>query len=155
MSSGKAFEQDFKKSITDSDISVDRLYDSMGGFKGVTTICDFILYAYPHQYYLELKSYKGTYIPMSAIKKHQFTGLMQKRKVSGVRAGVLLNYRIDDELQETYYIDILAIDKLKQQDIKGINLDTARQNGVLVPAHRKRTRYSYDIRGTLSLIREA
>lgn len=146
MDSGKRFEQDFKKSITAPEISVDRIKDSMGGYKGDNTICDYILYKYPHQYYLELKSYKGRYVPMSAIRDHQYQGLLQKSRILGVFSGVLLNYRISDDTQETYYLDIRTVEDLKKQNIKGLPIEVAQKLGVLVTAHRKRTRYSYEVK---------
>ena len=62
---GKQFEQklvvDWKNTMPDS--SLDRLYDTMNGYKSITNISDFIGYSYPNIFYLECKTHKGASIP--------------------------------------------------------------------------------------------
>ena len=38
-------------------VSIDRLPDPMAGYAGIKNICDFIVYRYPLQYYIECKSF--------------------------------------------------------------------------------------------------
>lgn len=58
---GKKFEQkmkeDFKKSFPDG--TIDRIYDSVSGYKTISNIADFIGYNYPNIFYLECKSHLG------------------------------------------------------------------------------------------------
>ena len=67
---GKKFEQifrnDFLKSVPNS--TIDRLYDSMSGFKAISNISDFIGYSYPHIFYLDCKTHIGVSIPLYCIR---------------------------------------------------------------------------------------
>jgi recombination protein U len=154
MNPGKKFEEDFKKSFSSFvDISIDRLKDPMGGFKGEGNICDFIVYEFPYQYYLELKSYDQKSIPMSAISSTQFEGLMGKAYIKGVTAGVLLNYRWK-EVNETYFLDIRKVNELKAQEKKSISIEYARENGIELKGERIRTRYKYIINEFLKGVAE-
>lgn len=152
---GKLFEKDFKQSFSSNpDISIDRLYDTMSGYKGHKNICDFIAYKYPTQFYFELKSYDGNSIPMSAIETHQYEGLYGKAFIRGVVAGVILQYRIGSVVVGTFFIDIKEINRLKAEDVKSITFDTAKNIGTLLEAEKIRTRYRYNVRKFLSALGE-
>jgi hypothetical protein len=87
---GKAFENKFKEDFlrTVPDCSLDRLYDSVSGFKAITNISDFIGYSYPNIFYLECKSHKGASFPFSNLT--QYDKLVCKVGIKGVRVGVVL-----------------------------------------------------------------
>ena len=87
---GKAFEERFKEDFlrTVPNCSLDRIYDTMNGFKTISNICDYIGYSYPLIFYLECKSHKGASIPFEDIP--QYKKLTYKVGIPGVRAGVIL-----------------------------------------------------------------
>ena len=87
---GKAFEEKFKKDflITVPNCSIDRIYDSMSGYKAVTNISDFIGYSFPNIFYLECKTHKGASIPFDNIT--QYEKLKNKVGIVGIRVGVVL-----------------------------------------------------------------
>ena len=80
------FKEDFLRSVPDS--TIDRLYDTMGGYIAVTNISDFIGYSYPNIFYLECKSIQGNTFPFSNLS--QYDKLTKKVGIHGVRAGVIL-----------------------------------------------------------------
>lgn len=87
---GKQFEQKFKNDFikTVPNCSIDRLYDTMSGFKAISNISDFIGYSYPNIFYLECKSHKGASIPFSNLT--QYEKLLDKCGIHGVRCGIVL-----------------------------------------------------------------
>lgn len=87
---GKAFEDRFKENFlkTVPNCSIDRIYDTMNGYKSISNICDFIGYSYPNIFYLECKSHKGASIPFEDIP--QYDKLVDKVGIPGVRSGVIL-----------------------------------------------------------------
>lgn len=88
---GKDFEHTIREAFKKVwDASVDRLYDTMSGYKGNANICDFIVYKYPTQYYLECKSCYGNTFPYSNITKNQWDGLLKKSNIPGVVAGYII-----------------------------------------------------------------
>ena len=153
---GKQFEEDFKKSAVQAeDISIDRLYDNVGGYAGVKNICDFIVYRYPHQYYFELKSHKGNRLPFSEITEHQWSGLLEKAmKNIGCIAGVLIHYSDHDK---TVFVDIRKLEEMKQQGEKSIAVDYALANGVPLDGRKKRVTWEYYLGATwfLKLVKYA
>ena len=63
---GKKFEEKLKSDFLKIDgVSKDRLYDPVGGFKGIKNICDYIVYMYPNIFYIECKSHEGNTFPIS------------------------------------------------------------------------------------------
>ena len=86
---GKAFEERLKEDWMKMDgATIDRLYDPVGGYVGVTNICDFIGYKFPFIVYVECKSVKGNTFPFSNFK--QFNKLICKKGIKGVLAGVVV-----------------------------------------------------------------
>jgi hypothetical protein len=86
---GKDFEHIVKTCLLKVDgVDVQRLYDSTNGFVGVKNPSDFIVYKFPHQYYLECKClWENTLRPD---KVTQLSDLVKKSSVRGVYAGVLV-----------------------------------------------------------------
>lgn len=86
---GKQFEAHFKKDFMKlENSSIDRIYDSVSGFKAITNICDFIGYVFPNIFYIECKSIKGNTFPLTNLK--QYDKLIAKKGIKGVRVGVVL-----------------------------------------------------------------
>lgn len=107
-------------------VSIDRLPDPMAGYAGVRNICDYIVYKHPNQYYIECKSCYGITMsihsnnpkqPYGNITKNQWEGLLEKSKIPGVRAGILVWF-IDHD--ETYWIDIRLLEKHRNAGHKSI-----------------------------------
>lgn len=107
-------------------VSIDRLPDPMAGYAGVKNICDFIVYHQPTQYYIECKSCYGNTMSIHSndpkkrygnITNNQWEGLLDKSKIPGVRAGVLVWF-IDHDV--TYWLDIRLLQKHKDEGHKSI-----------------------------------
>lgn len=62
---GKLFEKHFKSDWEKSfpGTFIYRLQDSMGGFKGISNICDFICFNNGNLYLIECKKHKGNTLP--------------------------------------------------------------------------------------------
>jgi hypothetical protein len=115
---GKAFEEQFKKDFGLLEgSSVDRLYDTMNGYKSIKQISDFIGYVYPNIFYLECKSHKGASLPLSNIT--QYENLKKKVGIPGVRSGVVLWLYEKDKV---FYIPTATVTKLKEDGEKSVGL---------------------------------
>jgi len=87
------YGKDFEKRIAEAmlrvaDVDVQRLYDTTNGYIGVHQPADYIVYKYPHQYYIECKcTWENTlhkdYIP-------QLDDLYKKSQTDGIIAGVIV-----------------------------------------------------------------
>lgn len=151
---GKVFEAEIKASIP-LGFFVERYKDTTAKFRGVANPADFRLYKYPLTFLWELKSHKGKSIPLTKIRESQLTGMRKAHKQKGIYCGFLLNFR---DLEETYYIpfyDLLAAYYIETDEgeierkpnvRKSIPVDWCRENGVQIVQHKKRVRYSYDLR---------
>lgn len=142
MNPGKVFEEDFRASCEQAGVDVTRLYDAQGGFGGVKTTCDFMVYYYPNLFYFELKSYAVNSIPLSALTSHQYKALVDKSRFDGVSAGAIFNYRFGDS-SLSYFVPIQLIVHFKEQGAKSISRALAKECGTLLPGDIKRTRYTY------------
>ena len=115
---GKQFEAKFQEDFLKIEgSSLDRLYDTMNGYKSINQICDFIGYIYPNIFYLECKSHKGASIPISNIP--QYEDLTYKVGIKGVRAGVILWLVEKDKV---LYVPISTVTKLIEDGEKSIGL---------------------------------
>lgn len=110
-------------------VSIDRLPDPMAGYAGVKNICDFMVYKYPLQYYIECKSCYGNTMSIHSndpkrkygnITNNQWEGLLDKSKIKGVKAGILVWF-IDHDV--TYWIDIRLLQKHRDAGYKSISYD--------------------------------
>lgn len=125
---GKDFEGQVQKGFESiPGVSIDRLPDPMAGYAGVKNICDFIVYKHPQQYYIECKSCYGNTMSIHSndpkrkygnITNNQWDGLLEKSKIPGVKAGVLVWF-IDHD--ETFWIDIRLLQKHKDAGNKSIS----------------------------------
>jgi hypothetical protein len=107
-------------------VSIDRLPDPMAGYAGVKNICDFIVYKKPLQYYIECKSCYGNTMSIHSndpkkkygnITNNQWEGLLDKSKIPGVKAGILVWF-IDHDV--TVWIDIRRLQKHRDAGNKSI-----------------------------------
>lgn len=141
---GKEFEAKVKKAFEKiPDISIDRLPDQMSGRKGSSNVSDFIVYAYPHQYYIECKAFYGNTINFSKIP--QLDALYEKSKIKGVRAGCMLWF-IDHDITVWVNAPILKICKLNGR--KSINIKDIKDNSVsytVIEGSKKRVFFEYNM----------
>ena len=135
---GKEFEQKFKLDFlrTMPNSTIDRIYDSVSGYKAISNVCDFIGYKEPNIYYIECKSHKGKSFPFSNLS--QYDDLKLKVGIPGVRAGVVLwLYEYDKVL----YVPISTVTSIKNDGIKSVSLtmlDKKKYNIIEIPSIKKR-----------------
>ena len=151
ISKGKQFEaklkHDFLATVPDS--SIDRLYDSVRGYKAISNISDFIAYKKPCIYYLEAKSHQGNTFPL--VNLTQYDKLLNKVGIPGVRAGVIL-WMIDHD--RVIYVPITTISKLKADGKKSVNINTIEKDGyriINIPSTKKRVFLDSDYSILMSL----
>lgn len=132
---GKEFEQKFKEDFLKLDDStIDRLYDTMNGYKSIKQISDFIGYIYPNIFYIECKSHRGASIPMGNIT--QYEKLKEKIGIKGVRTGVVL-WLIDKD--KVLYVPMSTIKQLKEQGEKSIGVRHLENYNIIeIPSVKKR-----------------
>ena len=135
---GKQFEAklkaDFLKTVPNS--TIDRLYDSVSGFKAISNISDFIAYKKPCIYYLECKSHLGNTFPL--VNLTQYEKLKVKVGIPGVRAGVIIWFIDHDRV---IYVPISTITKLKEDGKKSVNINNIEKEGykiLNIPSVKKR-----------------
>jgi recombination protein U len=160
---GKAFEEDFKKSIPDR-CDVTRLYDA-GGWSGgeaggvqrftPANPCDLIIFARRldpvpmcAMYKLELKSLKGKSLPLGNIKSSdekrlKFVAKLVASEVKGVKAGFIVNFR---DTNETFFVLASKVAAfLEAAERASIPITWFRENGLLIKQKLKIKRYGYDL----------
>ena len=146
MNNGKRFEQDFKKSVPKS-VYYYRFRDGTSAWGNqentrfqATNLCDCLLYNRGQLHLLELKSYKSTSLPFTAIRKNQIEGLLSASQF-GINAGFVIKLN-----GETYYIDVESVDQfIKTSDRKSIPLKFLQDNGIFIPRVKLKVNYRYDI----------
>lgn len=176
-SAGKKFEKDFSDSFTDNKIILLRLRDvgyserpleknskahkiainlktgvktELVRLADVVNPADFFAFKTPNLYFFELKSTQNmTSLPFSMLKKFQVDKLNEYARVPGTKAGFVFNFR---ELNETYFIEAEAIyDFYYNADRKSFPIQWVRENGISLPAKKKRTRYTFDLSGIFEI----
>lgn len=133
---GKKFEEKFKKDWmkTFPQGTIDRLYDTMNGYKSISQVSDFIGYNYPNIFYLECKTHKGASIPFDNIT--QYDKLINKVDIPGVRCGVILWLYEKDVV---YYIPISTITQMKQDGEKSVGIRSVdKYNIKIIPSVKKK-----------------
>ena len=118
---GKSFEERFKEDWerTIPDSSIDRIYDSVSGYKTVSNISDFIGFKQPNIFYLECKSTNEN--TFNFAKLTQYDKLTGKVGIPGVRAGVVIWFVKHDTV---LYVPISTITKMKADGLKSVNVRT-------------------------------
>lgn len=154
---GKQFEEQVRAGFEKvPDTSVDRLIDPQNGFAGVRNICDFIVYHKPTQYYVECKSCYGNTLSIHSndpkrkygnITNNQWEGLLEKSKIPGVKAGVIIWF-IDHG--DTYWLDIRLLQKMRDEGYKSIKFfpewadDSTYDLWGRIPGKKLRVLFDYD-----------
>jgi hypothetical protein len=138
MSKGKQFElvlkEDWKASMPKS--TIDRLYDSVSGYKTISNISDFIAYKMPNIFYIEAKTIKGNTLPFQNIT--QYEKLSAKVGIDGVRVGVVVWFYDHDRV---LYVPISSITKMMSEGKKSVNITTIDTDGyrfIEIPSVKKR-----------------
>lgn len=151
MNYGKKFEakfkSDFKKSFPGG--TIDRLYDSVSGYKSISNISDFIGYNYPNIFYLEIKTHKGNTFPLDNLT--QYDDLVEKVGIKGVRAGVIIWFYEHDKV---WYVPISTITKMKEDGKKSVNVRKDIEAGyriIEIPSVKKRFYMDSDYTVLMSL----
>lgn len=147
---GKQFEEVIKKSFEKiPNVSVDRLHDQTTGYLGSKNICDFIVYKKPYEYYIECKSVHGNTFPFSNITDNQYKGLLEKSKIKGVIAGLMI-WWIDRDV--TAFVPIKFIEWQKTLERKSLPYGLADGiefenwiSCITIPGKKKRVFFDYDM----------
>lgn len=147
---GKQFEEVIKKSFEKiPNVSVDRLHDQTTGYLGSKNICDFIVYKKPYEYYIECKSVHGNTFPFSNITDNQYKGLLEKSKIKGVIAGLMV-WWIDRDV--TAFVPIQFIEWQKTLERKSLPYGLADEvefenwmSCITIPGKKKRVFFDYDM----------
>lgn len=145
---GKEFEQKFKEDFLKIENStLDRLYDTMNGYKSISQVSDFIGFVKPNIFYLECKSHRGASIPMDNIT--QYDKLKKKVGIPGVRTGVVL-WLIDKDT--VMYVPMSTLKQLKDDGEKSVGIrHIGKYNIKLVPSVKKRVFMDSDYSVLLNL----
>lgn len=152
---GKMFEDDIRDALLRiPDMSVDRMYDQMSGYKGSCNICDFIAYHCPHQFYFECKSCYGNTLSIHSndpkrkyglISNAQWDGLLAKSEITGITAGYFIWF-IDHDM--TLFVDAKTMKDIRDAGNKSFNINHLQHyngNFYIVPGDKKRVRFDYDL----------
>lgn len=142
---GKDFEECIREACEAvSDTSVTRLIDPQAGYAGIRNICDFIVYHYPTQFFLECKSIKGNTLNFkSDITKNQWDGLLEQSKVRGVVAGVIVWF-IDHD--QTIFVPIQSLEEMRQCGEKSFNVTKwSVDDWFHIDGRKKRIYFEYDM----------
>lgn len=137
ISRGKQFEDKFKADFSKLEgVSLDRLFDPVGGYVGIKNICDFIAYKYPNIFYIECKSCNDN--TWNFANYSQYEKQLSKVGIKGVRVGVVLWMIKHDTVVylPTKTIQQMKADNKKSFNIKDLQKDTYRI--ITIPSIKKR-----------------
>ena len=152
---GKEFENLVKQGFSKiPNVSIDRLHDQMTGYLGSKNICDFIVYKKPYEIYIECKSTRGNTLTFANITENQWTGLLEKSKLKGVKAGVLIWF-IDRDV--TMFAPIQFLQYMKESGLKSIKPDPfvlPPYKVIYIEGKKKRVFYDYDFTNFLEEVAE-
>lgn len=140
---GKQFENVIRKCFEQVEgVSIDRLNDNTAGFKGVAGICDFIVFKSPLLLYLECKSCYGNTLNFHNITETQWEGMLEKSKIKGVVAGVVIWFMDRDK---TIFIPIQTLQLMKEEGLKSVNINMLSEDEYLeIPGKKKRVFFDYN-----------
>ena len=143
---GKQFENIVKECLQRvPGVSIDRVHDQMTGYLGSSAnICDFIAYKKPLQVYIECKSVHGNTFTLSGITDKQWNGLLEKSKLDGVKAGVLIWFVEHDK---TLFYPIKVLQAVKEAGLKSVRPDPFSfppYKVIEIPGKKKRVFFDYD-----------
>ncbi len=145
---GKQFEELVKSAFLKvPETSIDRIHDQTTGYLGGRNICDFIVYHYPYEYYIECKSVHGNVLPLTNITDRQWSGLLEKSEIDGVIAGVIVWF-IDKDV--TYFVSIEELQHAEGYGKKSIRYDDLFIKKVNIAGKKKRVFFEYDMESFFS-----
>ena len=140
---GKKFEAiigDSFRAMTD--VSVDRIPDQTMKFKDRKNVSDYIVYKYPHQYYVECKSVHGNTLPIAKIT--QLEPLWEKEVLTkGVISGVMC-WWVDKDI--TRWLPVEEIVKRKADGKKSIRFDEEIEGSKTIAGRKKKVYFEYDMK---------
>ena len=145
---GKQFENIIKESFEKvKGVSVDRLHDQTTGYLGSTNICDFIVYKKPYEYYIECKTIQGNRFPFCNITNKQWSGLVEKSTIPGVKAGIICWWK---DCDVTRFIPIQVIQLMIKDNKQSIRFDAQvssifKHQIIDIPGKKKRVFFDYDM----------
>ncbi len=150
---GKKFEYVIREAFERvPGVSLDRLNDNTAGFKGIAGICDFIVYKYPFEYYIECKAVHGNTLSIHSndlkhryglITNKQYEGLLEKSSVKGVVAGIMC-WWIDKNT--TKFIPIQVIRNFHEVGMKSIRWDESDPRVILLTGRKKTVFWDYNMK---------
>lgn len=143
---GKKFETLIRKAldIPEKAISIDRLPDPVGGYSGITNICDFTCYKFPFNYFLECKAtHDNTLNFKHKITEDQWQGMLNKSKYFGCLAGVCVWFISYDV---TVFVPIQELQRLKDEGKKSLNIKDLDTDLIYfnIPGAKKRVYFDYN-----------
>lgn len=160
---GKDFEQCVKDGFCKlPQTSVIRLLDPQAGFSGVSNICDYIVYHYPHQLCIECKCTYGHTLSINsndtkrkfgAISNTQWYGLYEQSAIHGVVAGYMIWF-IDHDI--TVFVSAEDLAQFKALGKKSINVnDLGKElNCINIRGTKRRVLFDYDFTDFIERIKK-
>lgn len=125
----------------------ERLWDSLGGKMNLKQPSDFICYKMPHIFYLEAKTTDGQQLPISNISEHQWKSLLERSKINGCIAGIIIEYRLTEDKNRVFFVEIDDIKHIKcRHGKKYIDIEEATQIGIEIPTTKKKVNWNYDMK---------
>ena len=140
--------KDFELVIRDAfqrvpNTTVERMPDPVMGYLGIKNKCDFMMYHFPFQYYIECKTIQSHRLPIENITFNQRTGMLEVSETDGVIAGVICWF-IPEE--RTIFLPIQTVEKYRLAGEKSINLRKMWDDSFIeIHGKKKRVFYDYDI----------
>lgn len=118
-SRGKKFEDrfraDWQESVPDS--LCYRLYDTMGGFKSIANVGDFICYKYPSLFIVDCKSIQGNTLPFSDLR--QYNQMLEYKNIKGIHIGFVVWFVDHDKV---LWIPVQTMEKIEKEGLKSYNI---------------------------------
>lgn len=155
---GKNFENVIRKAFEAVDnTSVIRLPDPVQGYLGYRNICDFIVYHYPHQFFIECKSVHGNRLSIyspdpkkkyGAITNNQWEGMRDMAKCKGIIAGVIC-WWVEKDI--TKFLPIQLLEYYRNNGLKSVAYNCLNSQMPIkefivdVPGRKKRVFFEYDM----------
>lgn len=147
---GKQFEKQIQNAFEKvENCSIDRLPDPMAGYAGVRNICDFTVYKYPLNFYLECKCCYGDRFPLSNITENQWNGLLDKSCIPGIVSGYFIWF-IDHDI--TIYVSAKFLNTHYESGSRSITIrdmlnwkDLPSNSFMFIRGNKKRIFFDYDM----------
>ena len=142
---GKQFEKQVQSALEKIDgIYVQRLYDTMNGFKNIANPCDYLVYAYPNLCLLECKSCHGASFSKTNITDYQYEMLLKADKIKGIVAGYMIWF-IDRDV--TVFVTADILDKyLDYTNRKSLSYTDAINIGFEIKGRKRSILFDYDMK---------